>query len=219
MNIEFLGHAAVGLKSETGESLIIDPYRSGGFGGKMNYTPIGGEWDWVIVTHDHDDHNAKDTLLGTLNDNEKELEARFQLRRIQLAHDEYEGGRFGGYVDAICFQFDSLTVCHLSDVGCAPTKSAIEAIGPVDLCFIPTGGLYTIGPLQAKAWWRALSPTVAIPIHYKTPSVDLELDEVESFLNYFQPEMIQKSSRLTIQDRSALSKCANIIVLEALNAK
>lgn len=219
MDIKFFGHAAVGLQSKSGESLILDPYRVSGFGGKIRYTSIEGSWDWIIITHDHDDHNAKDTLKGPLKGSPSALDARFNLRRLSVAHDEYEGRRFDGDVDITCFDFDGLRFCHLSDVGCSPTRAIIDAIGPIDICFIPVGGFFTIGPLQAKAWWKALHPEITIPIHYKTPSIDLDLEKVENFLENFQPEMIQKSPSLSITHRSDLAKYADILVLEPINQK
>ncbi|GEM_PF-1306770 len=219
MKITFFGHAAIGVETLSGETLIFDPYRSGGFGGKMAYRPIEGEWDWVVITHNHDDHAAIDTLSGALKNDPGSLMEAFQCQIYPLSHDEYEGARFGGEVGVRILNIDGFRVCHLSDVGQAPPPEWFASLDHIDVCFLPVGGFFTIGPLQGLEWYRALSPTILIPIHYKTDSVDLPLEPVEHFLSYFPPDMIHTSSDLEILDTQDLENHQGIVVLDVKNKK
>lgn len=219
MQIEFFGHAAIGLTTTLGEKILFDPYREGGLGGKLNYTTIRGKWDWVIITHKHDDHSAKDTLEKGFKSGKKVLAEHLKLERFSIAHDEYEGTKFGGKVDIIKIVVDGFTCVHLSDVGCAPALSILKKLGEVDICFLPIGGFYTIGPLQAKAWWAALSPKITIPIHYKTPSVNLELETLDSFLSLFPSSIIASSDVLTFQSPKDLQGLRQIQDLTPQNLK
>ena len=56
-----------------------------------------------------------------------------------------------------------------------------EAIGPVDLLFIPIGGGPTIGAEQAAAVVEQLGPRWIVPMRYRTPRIDF-LDGVEPFV-------------------------------------
>ncbi len=52
----------------------------------------------------------------------------------------------------------------------------------VDLLPIPVGGNDTVDGLQAAALVRQVQPRVLMPIHYKTPDLTIDLEQVEPFL-------------------------------------
>lgn len=184
MWITLLGHAAVLIESCDGTSLLIDPYESGGFDGKMGYAPITQRADFVVCTHDHADHCALHTLSGDPQHitGACALAGPFVVTRHTLAHDEYGGRRFGGLVDALRIEVDGMVCVHLSDVGHSPGVQDIEALWGADVVCVPVGGFYTIGAAQAREWCVRLGARVIIPMHYATPDCGLPLEPLEYFM-------------------------------------
>ncbi len=54
------------------------------------------------------------------------------------------------------------TYYHAGDTDHAPELSAIRA----DVAFLPIGGTYTMDPAEAAGLAKAISPQVAVPMHY-----------------------------------------------------
>ncbi|MEX2052888.1 MAG: MBL fold metallo-hydrolase, partial [Candidatus Paceibacterota bacterium] len=80
-------------------------------------------------------------------------------------------------------RMEDMRLCHMGDLGQTQlTNEQIEAIGDVDILFIPVGGKYTIDGAQAADIARALEPKVIIPMHYKVPGLNIDLDDSKKFL-------------------------------------
>jgi L-ascorbate metabolism protein UlaG (beta-lactamase superfamily) len=56
-----------------------------------------------------------------------------------------------------------------------------QAIGEVDLLFVPVGGGFTIGAEQAAGVVQRLSPRWVVPMHYRTPRIGF-LESADDFL-------------------------------------
>jgi L-ascorbate metabolism protein UlaG (beta-lactamase superfamily) len=63
---------------------------------------------------------------------------------IKSYHDA-QRGKLRGENTIFCFALDGIRVCHLGDLGHTLSRGQVEAIGPVDLLFLPVGGRYTEG--------------------------------------------------------------------------
>lgn len=181
MRIHFFGHATLGITAQDGTRLLIDPYEPGGFGGKMNYPAIPAAFDVVVCSHGHPDHCAVSHIQASTH-LESGIFGPFLITRVRLDHDEYQGERFGGQVDALIIEVDGLRLCHLSDVGHSPTRAHIEALGSIDILFVPVGGFYTIGSHQALSWVRRIQAHTSIPIHYRTSLCTLPFRGIDPFL-------------------------------------
>lgn len=198
VDIEFLGHAAVILHAGD-ERLLIDPYESGQFAGRMAYRPIEDEVDAVVCTHDHVDHCAVHAVPHSPPVVDEGFVGAFEVRRVRLAHDEYDGRRRGGHVDALEIHHRDRRIVHLSDVGQSPDPDRIERLRDPDVLFVPVGGFYTIGAAQAWEWTVRLNPTIAIPIHYRTAACSLPIRGVENFLAWCPDFSVADSCRLSIR--------------------
>ena len=74
-------------------------------------------------------------------------------------------------------------MCHLGDFGQAALRPEQEqAIGQVDLLFVPVGGGPTVGGESAAAIVRALGARLVVPMHYRTAAIDF-LDPPDAFLD------------------------------------
>ena len=215
MKIDFLAHAAFLFTDKSGHRFMIDPYESGGFSGRVGYSPIDIAPDAIIITHDHLDHSHTETIPGHFEIIRHEGEVfGVPVRSVQVYHDMQQGTRFGGIIDAKIFTIDGITICHCGDIGELlddPEKCA--AFGDIDVLIVPTGGYYTLGPEGAAEVTRKLNPKVVIPCHYKTSKCGFDIAPVEPFLNYFE-EVHQVSDSYIDLFKDMLPKTTKCIVLK-----
>jgi L-ascorbate metabolism protein UlaG (beta-lactamase superfamily) len=187
MRIRWLGHATFLLTGKA-DTLAIDPY--GEFPAdrpiKFDYPPLQGiEADVVLVTHEHMDHNAVDVIGGdpeVLRAGAGTFESRLgEVVGIASEHDPKAGTQRGPNT-IFCFEIDGVRCCHFGDFGQTDLRpEQREAIGEVDVLFLPIGGGPTIDGAQAAEIVAELEPGVAIPMHYGTEAVDF-VEGPERFL-------------------------------------
>jgi L-ascorbate metabolism protein UlaG (beta-lactamase superfamily) len=204
MIVTWQGHSCFLLKSEEGLSLLLDPFHESDVGYAM---PIIGA-DIVIISHDHMDHNnvdaagsGADVIFGPGYYISREME----ITGIKSYHD-IKRGKLRGENTIFCFALDGIRVCHLGDLGHTLSRAQVEAIGPVDLLFLPVGGRYTIDAVGANKVMIQLHPAVTIPMHYRTGALGFELDPVDDFLKGKGPVKPQENLQLAKEDISGEGK-------------
>ncbi len=187
MRIDFLGHAAFLLTGESGVRVLIDPYESGGFSGRVGYAPITEAVDVVVITHDHLDHCHTASLPPGFEVIRHAGESRgVRVRSVAAFHDEVEGTRFGGVVDMKVIEVDGLRVLHAGDLGHRLEEKHLGAIGPIDVLMVPVGGFYTLDAEGAAEVTAKLVPGAVIPCHYKTARCGFDIAPVAPFLERFE---------------------------------
>jgi L-ascorbate metabolism protein UlaG (beta-lactamase superfamily) len=101
---------------------------------------------------------------------------------IASEHDDAAGTRRGPNTIFV-FELDDTRVCHFGDFGQSTLRDEqADAIGGIDLLFIPVGGGPTIGGEAGAAITRRLAPRWVVPMHYRTERVDF-LEPPDSFLD------------------------------------
>jgi L-ascorbate metabolism protein UlaG (beta-lactamase superfamily) len=182
MKIHFYGHAAVGLFCKGGTRILLDPYKSGSFGGSFRYSPIPGRFDIVVVSHEHDDHNYVAPSFGTPTVVKAPMTCKgFDFRVFTGRH----GDNFGTVkadTNITMFTADDMQVVHPGDLGGTIPDSLIANLKGPDILFVPVGGRFTLDPKQALDFVRRINPKVAIPMHFKTPAVDFPIQPLEDFV-------------------------------------
>ncbi len=184
MKITYYAHSCFLLEAADGTRLVIDPYRSGSFGGALRYDPVAESADAVIATHEHDDHGAVETVGGTprvLVHPTSATVGPWTITGVGVAHDA-EGGRSRGKNTIVVMDDGDVRVVHLGDLGHELDARTVAAIGPVDVLMVPVGGYFTIDHEQAANVVDLLSPSIVLPMHYKTPKADFPISGVEPFL-------------------------------------
>ena len=188
MIITPLGHSCFLLEESTGTTVVTDPYSSD-IG--ITLPPVSA--NVVTVSHPHYDHNNVKAVSGNPLVIDKpgmyEVEG-VQIFGLNTFHDE-EGGKKRGSNVIFNIRMDGVNVCHLGDVGHGPSPLMIESIGPVDILLVPVGGTYTIDAEIAKEYVDRLMPNVIIPMHYKDDSIELDIEGVDAFLDYFDKDDIE----------------------------
>lgn len=174
MTITWLGHSCFCIEQD-GYQIITDPYRD-----VDGYPPLHVKAHEVFCSHDHYDHNylAGVTLLP-------KRRSPFTVREVASFHD-HEQGKKRGKNTIRCFSANGMSVCHLGDLGHLLSDEQVREIGKVDVLLIPVGGVFTIGPEEAKHVIRQIRPRCAIPMHYRHAPYGLpNLGGVELFLEQF----------------------------------
>jgi L-ascorbate metabolism protein UlaG (beta-lactamase superfamily) len=190
MRIRWLGQSAFRLAADD-TTIVVDPLGDvaalaarGGL--KLEYPPIEGVTaDLVLVTHEHADHNGVEAIEGdpvVLRSTAGRLDSPIgEVLAVASEHDDAAGTRRGPNTIFV-FELDGIRVAHFGDFGQRALRDEqAEAIGAVDLLFVPVGGGATIDAAQAAAVVERLRPRWIVPMHYRTHRVDL-LDPVDAFL-------------------------------------
>jgi L-ascorbate metabolism protein UlaG (beta-lactamase superfamily) len=190
MRVEWHGQAAFSLCSSQG-NVFIDPFGDVSSlkarGIAFDYPPIVAEdIDLVLVTHEHRDHNGVEAVAGepaVLRSTAGRLESPLrEVLAINSEHDEAAGTERGPNTIFV-FELDGLRLAHFGDFGqTALRPEQRQAIGQVDLVFIPVGAGPTIGAQQAATIVDELNPRWVVPMHYRTPRVGF-LEPADEFLD------------------------------------
>jgi len=189
MRIRWYGQSAFLLTGEH-HRVFVDPFgdiadAAGRSDWKWDYPPVEGvAADVLLVTHDHLDHNAVEAIDGDPVVLAKAGTYESPLGKVVGIASEHDpvAGTERGPNTIFRFVLDGTTVAHFGDFGqpsLRPTQW--EALGDVDVLFLPVGGGPTIAPDAAAELVRELQPRLVIPMHYRTSAIGF-LDPPEAFL-------------------------------------
>jgi L-ascorbate metabolism protein UlaG (beta-lactamase superfamily) len=191
MRVRWFGQSAFLLVGQ--KAVFVDPFgdmsAAAARGLQFDYPPIEGVTaDLVLVTHEHGDHNAADVVGGSpvvLRSTAGRLESPLgEVVGVASEHDDMAGTARGPNT-IFCFSLDGLRICHLGDFGQPALRpEQREAMGPVDVLFVPVGGGPTIGGVAAAELVRSLAPRLVVPMHYRTAAVNF-LEPPDEFLEAF----------------------------------
>ncbi len=171
-DIQYLGHACFRLRGRDG-TVLCDPYsHTVGQPGQPGQSIGRPTAHIVTVSHDHPGHNNI-AAVGPMRDEELfvidgpgEYEVKGVLiDGIRTYHDKDKGNSHG-FNTVYLIRLDDILFCHLGDVGHELTQTQLEAIGNVDVLFIPVGGGRSITPAEAVGVIGQLEPRMVIPMHY-----------------------------------------------------
>ena len=181
MKIKWNGHACFTITAPDGTTIVTDPYEPGAFDGAVGYGPVDDRADVALVSHDHADHNYVQGLAGKPQVLTGPGSAKgVEFAAVQTAHDEKEGTERGKNT-LFAFEIDGVRVGFMGDLGHLLSDEQLAALGRIDVLLVPTGGVFTVGPEQAKQLVGQIKPKLVIPMHYKTPECGFPLAEVEDF--------------------------------------
>lgn len=201
MEIIWIGYSCLRLKGKN-NTVVTDPIPPG-----LGYTLDTAAADIITVSHQHPNHSFTGSITGSprVINRPGEYEIRGVLIiGIPTYHDAENGAKLGKNTVFVT-EVDDISVCHLGDLGHPLSAKQIEEIGNVDVLLVPVGGGDTISASQAAALCRAMEPKIVIPMHYKTPTLNKELDTVEKFLKEMgvaeavpQPKLVLSKSTLPL---------------------
>lgn len=190
MQVQWYGQSAFRL-SDGSTTVFIDPF--GDVSGlarrgiTFDYPPISGvSADLVLVSHEHADHNGVEAIDGDpvilrATAGRHHESPAGAVVGVASEHDERAGTERGPNTIFV-FTLDGLRVAHLGDFGQRELRpEQAQAIGEVDLLFVPVGAGPTIDAEQAAAIAQRLSARWVVPMHYRTERISF-LEPVDAFL-------------------------------------
>ena len=192
--MRWFGQSAFLLTDASGARVCIDPFGVPGpamaaRGMRFAYPPIAGvEADLLLITHEHFDHAAAEVVGGSprvIRSTAGTLESPLgPVVAVAAEHDELAGTRRGPNT-LFAFPLDGLRVCHFGDFGQRALRpEQADALGTVDLLFLPVGGGPTISAVGALEVVRRLQPRWVVPMHYRTAAISF-LEPADAFLDGF----------------------------------
>ena len=204
-----MGHSCFSIKGKQ-KAIITDPYHPD-LAPSLNHP----EADIVTISHFHPGHSY---VEGVANDpkqvkgpGEYEIKGMF-ITGISTFHDN-DKGELRGKNTIYLIEMDGLTLCHLGDLGHALPPQLIEEIGNVDVLFLPVGEVSTIGIDTAVETVRQLDARIVIPMHYKSPLINKQLEPVDKFLTKMGVPDLESRPKLSIAP-SSLPASAQVVLLE-----
>jgi L-ascorbate metabolism protein UlaG (beta-lactamase superfamily) len=212
VRVKWWGHSTFEIKGSK-VTIITDPH-----GGSVGVPEPKTSGDIVLVSHDHFDHYTKVDQVCK-SGAEKVLWAEgartvkgIPIKGIPAFHDGSKGKQRGKNI-IYTFNVDGINFCHLGDLGHTPSESQIKEIGKVDVLFIPVGGVFTIDAKGATEVANLIKPKIIIPMHYKTPGLQLGLAEAKEFTNGKPKVKEIKSSEVEVS-KDTLPKDTEVWVLK-----
>ncbi|HEY8805631.1 MAG TPA: MBL fold metallo-hydrolase, partial [Clostridium sp.] len=208
MQITWLGHSSFLLEDSKCRKLLTDPFDT-----TVGYEVYKGNPDIVTISHKHFDHNYTKELPNSCKIIDKlgifDLDDIY-IKGIPSFHDKDKGAKRGDNI-IFTYRMDGHSLCHLGDLGHTLTNDDIEAIGTVDILFVPVGGNYTIDGKEASEVAKKIDPKIIFPMHYKTSKVSLPLDGVETFLLHMKNASKIDSNTLIIDNEIKESLSVKIL--------
>jgi L-ascorbate metabolism protein UlaG (beta-lactamase superfamily) len=185
MEIVWYGLSCFRLMERGMAAVVIDP-----FDDSVGYGALRLKADIVCVSHDSPGHNCIDAVKGEkrviTGPGEFEIGGVFitgvSTRHAPDASGKKKKAETKDSNTLYLMDFNGLTVAHLGDLDYVPTQQQIENLGAVDVALVPIGGGGGLNASQAAEVISLLEPSIVIPMHFRTPEINLKLDTLQKFL-------------------------------------
>ncbi len=182
VNVHYYGHGFVYITSSVGVRAAIDPFGPD----TVHYPfPIQLPADFVLISHETEDHAAGGPLLGGNPPIYRSVTAEGLNRAngIPFHGIHLQSVNNDGANTAFTFTFDEIVFGYLGAVGAPLNSKEKEQIGRVDVLFLPAGNV-NLKPKDLDQMALDLNARVIIPIDFKTDfSGELDLQPVSNYLS------------------------------------
>jgi len=216
MTINWYGHSCFKITNQGGHlTIITDPFDK-----KVGLNPPRCSADIVTVSHNHYDHNNVGAITSSFGSESKPFivnsPGEYEIKDIVIVgcfsfHDKERKEPNIIYL----MEVDKIRICHLGDLGQEKlTDRQLDRIGEVDILMIPVGGIYTIGAKQAVKIVNQVEPNIIIPIHYKLPGLNIDLDDVKGFLKEMGLNGQTTVDKLTLKKKDLAGKEMEVVVMK-----
>jgi L-ascorbate metabolism protein UlaG (beta-lactamase superfamily) len=147
--------------------------------------------------------------IGT--DGQEARGVRFHAIRVfETAHKEAEDE-----VTILHFRSEGLHVVHLGDLGHSLSEQEVAPLRGADVLFASAGGPPTIDYPEIPPLIDAIDPRIIVPMHYKTPRINLNIQPVERFFEVLPEWPVERANSASFEvNRNALPASRRVVWLD-----
>lgn len=217
MRITWYGHAAFRIET-SGVRIILDPYRSPDSGG---YEPINEPADLVVISHVNDTYHSHlgqvvppfEVLPGLEIPPGGSVSRGLRFETVRVFETPLR--TIGDEVTIVHFKSEGLHVVFLGDLGHGLSDEEVAPLRDAQVVLIPAGGPPTLDFPEMAPLVDAIGPRLVLPMHYKTPRINLDIQPVEHFLACFPGVPVDRPGSSTLEVGSdTLPASRRIVVLD-----
>jgi L-ascorbate metabolism protein UlaG (beta-lactamase superfamily) len=209
MEIVWLGHSCFRIRGREA-TVVTDPCPPA-----SGYSIGKPTADIITISHPHDQHSYVKALAGKPvvigSPGEYEIHGAF-LTGVSTYHDAEKGATHGKNISFI-IEMEDIKICHLGDIGHAPSAEQAEDMVGADILLIPVGGGTTIDGPKAAEIVSLLEARLVIPMHYKTDALKDGLEPPDRFLKEMEVATAEPQPKLSI-NRSGIPSTTQVILLD-----
>src|SRR3972149_8435717 len=209
MEIVWLGHSCFRIRGR--EATVVPPP----FPPPTGYTIGKPTADIVTISHPHDDHAYLKAVAGKPvvldGPGEYEIHGAF-ITGIGTYHDAELGTEHGESI-AFIIEMEDIRVCHLGDLGHAPTAEQAEETTGADVLLVPVGGNTTIDGAKAAEVVSLLEARLVIPMHYQTVASKAKLEPPDRFLKEMGVTAVEPQPKLSLS-KSTIPHETQVMILD-----
>jgi len=192
-------------------TIVTDPFAK-----NIGLRPPAFAADIVCVSHQHEDHNNISAIGGEpfVVDGPGEYEIKgISILGVESFHDQKQGQE-RGLNTIYLIESEEIRLCHLGDFGQEKlSDEQLEALGGVDILFVPVGGKTTIDSSTAAALVNQLEPKLVVPMHYKLPDLKVELDSADKFLKELGAPSKELVDKITVK-KKLLPESTEVVMMK-----
>jgi len=208
MDITWLGHACFRLRGRD-VTVLTDPPDP-----KSGHAISKTEASVVTISHDHPGHASLKSVGGdpVILRSPGEYEVKECLLTGLASFHDGERGKARGKNTVFIIRLDNVVVGHLGDLGHAMEEAELEALGDVDVLFVPVSGPeVNLTAALAADVVHQFEPKVVVPMSFDPAAKD---GVHKRFLQEMGVKDVQPVPKLSVA-RANLPQELQVVVLES----
>jgi L-ascorbate metabolism protein UlaG (beta-lactamase superfamily) len=214
MDITWLAHSCFRIRSANA-TILTDPFPSslGGSVGAVEENP-----GIVTLSSRHPNHSDVSGLSGDfrlINGPGEYAVGGLYVKGIMTPASPEPNALPPLRNTAYLFEMEGLRLCHLGDLAGPLSDKHVDELSPMDVLFVPVGGRCTLSLDRLGVAVRRLEARLVVPMHYKIPGVDVDLEGLEPFLREMGIRELEPQPRLTVTATNLPAE-TTVVVLKAL---
>lgn len=177
--LEWLGHCAFRIISQSGLRILIDPFDE-----TIGFRVPRYECDVLLISHSHYDSSASHLVRPGFDEISAKGETfiwHVRFKALRSYHDDRLGKDYGQVLIFI-FEVDGIKFGYLSHIGIRPKQAIMDELKGIDVCFVPVGGVLSLGPVDAKRLMDELEPKYIVPMHFNDRDLNYTLLDIGEFV-------------------------------------
>lgn len=162
--------------------------------------------DIVLVSSNHKDYNGWENIPGKTEGGKPFVadgQGEYEISGIYI-----KGIGSNGRNTVYTLVFEDISICHLGALSKEMDPGLKEAVGEVDILFIPIGGGELLDPQKAAAVAIHLEAKIVIPMNYNE-------SQLKQFIKEFGADKTESMEKLAIKKKDLVEKKGEVVVLKS----